>query len=141
MTEILTLEIRLSGWRGRTREWYRAIEIPADASLEDLHCTIQDIVKFDDDHMYSFYVGRNWRRFGNEVAKAANPYDESDYAEIPLNRIYPLEGKDRLYYWFDFGDDWIFEITCRRGKKVPGKRAKYPRVIEKRGRNPGQYSR
>ena len=141
-SDILTLAISLSGWRGDGYEWQRTIEIPANASLHDLHCTIQDMAGFDDDnHMYTFYVGRNWRQRGAELAEPAAPVGDSDYEEIPLNKVYPLVNKSRLYYWFDFGDDWIFEIRSRRGTKVRNTRAKYPRVIEERGRNPRQYGR
>jgi hypothetical protein len=140
-SEVLTLVIRLSGWRGDGYEWQRTIEILAGTSLHDLHCTIQDIVGFDDDHMYTFYVGRNWRKRDTELAEAAAPSNASDYEGLPLSRVFPLENQCKLYYWFDFGDDWIFEIRPRAGRKVRNARAKYPRVIEKRGRNPRQYAR
>jgi hypothetical protein len=110
----------------RSREWYG---------------TIQDIVGFDDDHMYTFYVDRNWRQREAELAEPAAPIGGSDYEDILLNQVCPLENGCRLYYWFDFGDDWIFEIRLRGGTKARNARAKYPRVIEKCGRNPSQYGR
>ena len=57
----------------------------------------------------------------------------------PLCEIYPLPERLKLYYWFDFGDDWKFEIKKARHPKPPERRVKYPRVIEKGGPNPVQY--
>ena len=140
MSEILTLRIRLSGARGEDRKWRRVIEIPEDASLEDLHYTIQDLINFDNDHMFEFYIGRSWRQHKMEIGEAANPEDPGENEKIRLSDVYPLEKNLKVYYWFDFGDSWIFEITRRAGTKAPNRRAKYPRVVEKEGRNPPQYS-
>jgi len=143
--EILTLAIRLSGWRGDGHEWLRIIEIPASASLHDLHYATQRIVRFDDDHLYTFYVGRHWRQRGTELTDPEALIDEDEYEdedeELSLSDVFPLAKNKNLYYWFDFGDDWIFEIKCRRKTKVLNRRMKYPRVIEKIGRNPRQYGR
>jgi hypothetical protein len=50
----------------------------------------------------------------------------------------PLPKGQKLFYWFDFGDDWKFEITLKDSKeKKPG--VKYPVVIEEKGRKPEQY--
>lgn len=147
--EILTLAIRLSGWRGDGYEWLRTIEIPASASLHDLHHAIQRIVRFDDDHLYTFYVGRHWRQRGTELTDPDALIDEDVYEneeededdELSLGNVFPLGKNKNLYYWFDFGDDWIFEIKSRGKTKVLNRRMKYPRVIEKHGRNPRQYGR
>ena len=139
--EVWTLEIRLSGWRGDEYEWYRTVEILQDATLHDLHATIQRLVKFDDDHLYTFYVGQHWRQMGDELAEPAEPWGANEYEQIRLSDVYPLPPETTLYYWFDFGDDWIFEVRRRPGKKAPDGRAKYPRVVEQRGRNPQQYAR
>jgi hypothetical protein len=48
----------------------------------------------------------------------------------------------KLYYHFDFGDDWYFEIRRSRAKpKEPTPRVQYPRVVEATGPNPRQYGR
>jgi hypothetical protein len=48
----------------------------------------------------------------------------------------------KLYYHFDFGDDWYFETRRSRMKpKEPTPRIEYPRVVETLGQNPRQYGR
>jgi hypothetical protein len=46
----------------------------------------------------------------------------------------------KLFYHFDFGDDWRFEIRKMRNKpKEPEARVRYPRVIEAKGPKLRQY--
>lgn len=139
--QILTLEVRLSGWRGSGLEWFRAIELPESSTLYVLHGAIQNAINFDDDHMYEFYVGTRWNKRERDIGESASPIDPGSYDEIVLSAVFPLEKAQKLYYWFDFGDDWIFEIRSRSGTTDANKKVKYPRVIEKSGRNPRQYGR
>jgi hypothetical protein len=67
------------------------------------------------------------------------PFDIPESAEIPLNKVYPLPERMKLYYWFDFGDDWKFQITKDRKVKASESKVKYPRVIESIGPDPKQY--
>lgn len=140
-TQIVTLEIDLSGRRGASRKWHRAIEMLESTSLYALHQAIQDVIGFDDDHMYEFYVGKRWNDREFEIGEPASPIDSVTYESISLSGVFPLKKGRKLYYWFDFGDDWMFAISCRSEKKTPDKKAKYPRVVEKDGRNPRQYGR
>ena len=65
-------------------------------------------------------------------------YIESDFAKIRLKDLYPL-GRKKLYYLFDFGDNWTFEIRRARGAKKPEANVEYPRVVEAIGPDPEQY--
>ncbi len=107
--------------------WSRTIEVKEDCTLQNLHKYIQKIVNFDDDHLYEFYVGKNPRNRAFTVPK-----------KTKLNGIYPLTGY-KIYYHFDFGDDWLFEIKKSRKKKIESKQTKYPVLIESSGVNPEQY--
>ncbi|MDN5849668.1 MAG: plasmid pRiA4b ORF-3 family protein [Nitrococcus sp.] len=72
-------------------ECVRVIEIPDDATLEDLHFAIQEAVSFDNDHLYDFYAGRNYRNRKIEYTKAWDCEGREDaYAEICLRDVYPL---------------------------------------------------
>jgi len=117
----------------------RVIEITDDSTLADLHFAIQKAVSFDNDHLYDFYAGRN-RRNRQILYGEDEEWDrrEDVFAELPLREIYPLEGL-KLYYWFDFGDDWIFEIRKARKETPPAPGVAYPRIVERRGPNPVQY--
>jgi hypothetical protein len=55
-----------------------------------------------------------------------------------LRFVFPLPERLKLYYWFDFGDDWKFEIRRARHGKEPASRVTYPRVIERIGPDPKQ---
>ncbi len=57
----------------------------------------------------------------------------------PLKAVFPLPNKLKLFYWFDFGDDWKFEIKKERRVQSVVARAKYPRVVGRTGPNPEQY--
>ncbi len=63
---------------------------------------------------------------------------EDDFYDIALGTIWPL-GRKKLYYLFDFGDRWTFEIRKVRGAKQPAQATAYPRVIQSIGPNPKQY--
>ncbi len=122
-------------------ECIRKVEIDSEASLLDLHDVIQDAVNFDRDHPFAFFAGRNWRN--RKVVFGAGDAVEDifdTYASFTLERIYPLPKNCRLYYYFDFGDNWHFEIRKSRKKpREPENGVQYPRVVESIGPNPEQY--
>ena len=121
--------------------WIRVVEMDSASTLYDLHQLILDTAGFDHDHLFRFFVGRNYRRrcmaFGD--ARDEDGFD-GDYRAVTLEQIFPLPKTMKLFYHFDFGDDWRFEI--RRTRKTPSEPApgiEYPRVIEAIGPNPEQY--
>ena len=107
--------------------WSKTIEVKEDFTLQNLHRYIQEIVDFDDDHLYEFYIGKNSRNRAQTVPK-----------KTKLNEIYPMTVY-KLYYLFDFGDSWLFQIKKSRKKKTEEKQKKYPVLIESTGVNPEQY--
>jgi hypothetical protein len=139
--QILTLRIKLSGWREGALSWSSTIEMPAEATLAELHYTVQELVNFDDDHLYEFYVGPNWRKAKVEFGEPGSPLDAGGQGDVKLAAIFPLPKGFKLYYHFDFGDDWIFEIKSGAPIKPANPRAKYPRIVEKKGRRPSQYGK
>ncbi len=107
--------------------WLRVIEVKEDFKLQQLHKYIQKIIEFDDDHLYEFYIGRNSRNRAQEVSKGTK-----------LNELYPITGY-KLYYLFDFGDNWLSEIKKSIKKKTRVESEKYPKIIQQEGENPEQY--
>lgn len=140
MTTILTLEIRLSGWRAGPNSWAARIEVPESLTLIELHSTIQRLVDFDDDHLHEFFAGRNWRdrkiSFGEP---AETPFGLNEGEEVPLSEVFPLPKGQKLYYNFDFGDDWLFEITCDPKTMQAKRKTKRAKLIHEKGRRPIQY--
>jgi hypothetical protein len=45
----------------------------------------------------------------------------------------------KIYYLFDFGDSWLFQIKKSRKKLQNENGVKYPRVVKSAGVNPEQY--
>jgi hypothetical protein len=107
--------------------WSKTIEVKEDFTLMQLHKYIQKLIEFDDDHLYEFYVEKNPRNLRNLVSK-----------KLKLNEIYPLKG-EKLYYLFDFGDSWLFQIVKSRKKVIEDNKVAYPLLVESTGVNPEQY--
>ena len=139
---ILTLKVTCVWGRYLTADCERVIEMDSEDSLLSLHYAIQDAVKFDADHPFEFMAGRHIRNRKVVFAKDAYSWDEEVdiYENTTLAQVYPLPAGLKLFYHFDFGDDWYFEVRKlqkRAFEAEPG--VKYPRVIERVGKNPKQY--
>ena len=134
MIWILKIELLFGAYA--EEECIRSIEIDSSSTLEDLHLAIQDAVDFDNDHLYEFYISRT-ERSGDKIRLN----DESgDIYNVTLESLYPVEKRKKLYYLFDYGDNWVFQITKSRKKPTePMKGIEYPRVVERVGSNPEQY--
>ena len=117
-------------------EWEGTIEIESSSTLEDLHFALQDILNFDNDHMYEFYVSRT------ERSRDRIRYDDENglVYDLTLEKLYPLGKNRKLFYLFDYGDHWLFKVTKSRKKaRDPIQGIEYPRLIEEVGKKPEQY--
>ncbi|NQY33806.1 MAG: hypothetical protein HRT37_02325 [Alteromonadaceae bacterium] len=133
---IITLNIRLvSGYMGKD-DWSCDIEIDQNENLEDLHYVIQDAVDFDNDHLYEFYVARTLRSF--DRVRFDGEYEGS--LDISLSKLFPLPKNRKLFYWFDYGDSWKFQISRSRKKpREPESGKQYPVLVAEKGKKPEQY--
>jgi len=116
--------------------WEGTIEIDSLSTLEDLHFALQDVLNFDNDHMYEFYVSRT-EKSHNRIR-----YDDENglVYSVTLENLYPLEKNKKLFYLFDYGDNWLFKIAKSRKKaQEPMQDIKYPRLVEEVGIKPEQY--
>src|SRR5687768_456605 len=83
-------------------EWVRVIEVADSTTLANLHIALQAELKFDDDHLFGFFVGRprstkiEWLN-SNEDPDQAYDY----YSSTLLRDALPTDGR-RLHYLFDF---------------------------------------
>ena len=138
----MTIKLRVECIRGMylQDECVRVIAMDDESSLLDLHDMIQDAVSFDRDHPFDFYIANSASpRAEKTWITFADGWDEKvdDFAGTQLKDIFPL-GRKRLYYWFDFGDDWIFEIRQLRSTKADASLTA-PQIIERIGPDPEQY--
>jgi hypothetical protein len=138
---VMTLKVECVSGMFLEEECVRVIEIDEKSSLMDLHLIIQESVDFDNDHMFEFYAGRHIhdRRV---LFTDADIWDLTPdvFCDVPLDEIFPLPPGLKLFYLFDFGDDWFFQITKSRKKPAdPEPGVEYPRIIERIGPDPVQY--
>jgi len=114
---------------------WRTIEIAENQTLDDLHYAIQGAVDFDADHLYSFYMsGRAW----DDSTEYAHPHGEGPSAARVKIRDLNLRMKQRFLYLFDYGDEHRFEVQLV-STNPDAPKGDYPRVVERRGKNPRQY--
>ena len=137
---IYTLSIECV-WGAYLKERFlRLVEVPSDMTLGDLHFFIRDLTEFDADHLSTFYIANTFR--GKKIwFTDTGEWEEENEAmwTLPLEQVFLLGTHKKLYYWFDFGDDWIFEIRKKGKETTPSPRVKYPRLIHKEGPKPIQY--
>jgi hypothetical protein len=130
---------RLKATLQRRSTVWRVIEVCSDQTFEDLHRALQEAFRWDDDHLYSFYLSG---RPHDRVTEVARPYAENEPPladEVVVGLLDPVVGQ-RFLYVFDFGDDWRVDLSVEAILPYP-KRGKYPRIVERHGRAPEQYPR
>ncbi len=142
---IITLELKCIDGAYYENEFKCIFEIDDATTLDDFHQDIQQLIGFDDDHMYEFFIARSPSPYGKRSAVFCDEemsfQDETESIyDTTLEDIFPLEEKESFYYYFDFGDSWIFKIKRTRHKeKDAEKGAKYPKVLKTIGEKPEQY--
>ena len=121
-------------------ECVRVIAMDDSSSLYDLHEMVQEAVSFERDHPFTFYTANS----GSPWAERNWIADEEDWTQMErafertkLRDVWPL-GRKKLYYWFDFGDKWIFEIRKMRSAKGDAE-LPVPIVLQRIGADPQQY--
>lgn len=133
---IWTINITLISGMYFKNKWQATLELDPTLNLEDLHHLIQKVVGFDNDHLYEFSTAKEAY---SRQATRFNDENEKIYSST-LESLYPLEKGHKLFYIFDFGDDWTFTISPSRKKPQPAQDCViYPRVIQETGDKPVQY--
>ncbi|MEM1123999.1 MAG: plasmid pRiA4b ORF-3 family protein, partial [Bacteroidota bacterium] len=112
---------------------WRKVALNGEDTLLDLHQIIQKAFKFDDDHLYAFYMDKRRNRSINDPRGGDPPFVD-DFQLGDLN----LTINQRFFYLFDFGDSWEFTIDLLEIQEVD-KKLKTPKIIEKKGEAPPQY--
>ena len=88
---------------------WRRLEIPTDASLEELHGLIQIAMGWDNAHLFAFYL-----RPPGSRSKRFRKWGELDpESEVPLEAML-VKRSDELIYEYDFGDSWIHSIKVEK---------------------------
>ena len=112
---------------------WRSVQLPLTATLGDLHAAIQVLFGWDGDHMHAFHVG------GVHYSDALFDLEEAeDEEDARLRDVFPSGGPN-VTYVYDFGADWIHEITRQKMVTLePGQ--DYPVCVAFAGKSPIEYT-
>jgi len=108
---------------------FRVIKIREDHSLEDLAKTLLKSIKFDYDHMYLFNMDNNYYQGENTYEMSSDGSKPS--VKTRLKELALEEGM-KFQLWYDFGDDWFFNIIVLSVEKTT--RFDKPRVMKSQGK-------
>jgi hypothetical protein len=129
MSRVIRLKITLD--RVKPPVW-RRIEVLSDATLEELHLTMQAAMGWGNCHLYAFRTPRgDWSsidpHFGVPDALSAET--------TTVAQLRRQGGARKFEYVYDFGDDW--EHTVQVEAVLDGEpEARYPRLLKARGACP-----
>ncbi|HVX83476.1 MAG TPA: hypothetical protein VH253_01540 [Phycisphaerae bacterium] len=108
---------------------WRRVEVPASATLGDLHDVIQAAMGWENAHLHEFVFGKPGKGWPTHERRYSDPDMELEEAEdernVTLAEAAPAV-KTKFLYVYDFGDDWRHEVLVERIEEAqPG--VEYPR--------------
>lgn len=110
---------------------WRRILVPADFTFDDFHSIIQISFGWDFAHLYQFspqiYAGNPVIALNDEDME-----NDLDASKTKLKKIFTTE-KQTFTYIYDFGDDWIHNITL---EKILTEKTKVPKCLKGQGKCP-----
>jgi hypothetical protein len=118
----------------------RTVTVHDDLTLIDLHYALQSAFGWDDDHLYSFWLGGAF--WGPEEGHYMHPLHAASIeprgksACARLDELDLNEGQ-AIAYVFDFSQEWRVALTVKQKRPVEGRAV--ARCIEKVGTAPPQY--
>jgi len=87
---------------------WRRFLIPSRVSLHRLHLVLQDVIGWQNYHLYRFQIGSN--EYG--VPDLDKDFSESDFKDSKRAKLGKLvKGKNEIFiYQYDFGDGWEHQL-------------------------------
>jgi hypothetical protein len=134
--EIYTLNVKCVDGAYFEDDYLWSVEVSSHMTLLELHDHIQMETGFENDHLAAFFTARD--RYARKRTWLIDPERDTGWDKT-LAEIFPVDKNRRLFYLFDFGDQWIFSIGKRAKSKQPKPREYYPNVIKIKGTPPKQY--
>ncbi len=122
----VTYQVRVDLDGAKPPIWRRLL-LSSELMLNELHEVLQQAMGWDDSHLHEFLAGKN--RMDRFATHYLMQYMLDDGAEGVLEDLVRLDElltnpKDRLFYWYDFGDDWehtlvVEKVLPRLGDEPP----------------------
>jgi hypothetical protein len=119
-------------------DFLRVIEVSSEMRLSELHLLIQDLIGFSDGQLEDCFMATRLRGKKIRFLSSLGHPDATSLADMSqsLAEIFPSGSRKRLFYSFNFGDNWIFEIKKTAEMVQPVENAHYPRIILEEGVQP-----
>jgi hypothetical protein len=116
------------------KDVWRRIAVPGQFALDQLASAILRAFNFDNDHLYRFIYQTP---LGTEESIYHSYMDEGPFtSEVRVGNV-PLNEGASMFFNFDFGDDWYFEVALEAIEDKPT--VKKTTVLESHGEAPEQY--
>jgi hypothetical protein len=134
--EAVTYRVRVD-LKGTKPPLWRRLELASDFFLGDLHDIIQAAFGWTDSHLHRFASGPGF--YSHRTEYYLCPFDVAEgetgipEEQVRLDEVLADDG-DRLFYLYDFGDDWEHVI---RLEAVLHREGYAPRAVCTDGRRPG----
>lgn len=115
----------------------RTVALKGEQTLDDLHGFIQEVFKWDNDHLYAFFMNnRAWSKIQH--------YFSPDNLEGPFahkKSLYSLNlyVNKKFLYLFDFGDNHEFRILVKQITSEEEINGPFPLLLSQKGKSPQQY--
>lgn len=116
---------------------WRKIRLSHYHFLYNLHMVIQEAFDFDNEHLYAFYIGGSRMTEKPIYCPEAEEEEGMNTEEVTIEDLKLFKGQ-KLFYLFDFGDMWWFDIKLLRIDKESPEYYK-PMIIDSQGESPDQY--
>jgi Plasmid pRiA4b ORF-3-like protein len=92
---------------------WRRLEVASDLTLDRLHDVLQAVMGWNDSHLHEFISGKNATERLADHYRPQSSIDEGlpgvEESSIRLDEVV-VEPGDRLFYNYDFGDDWTHTL-------------------------------
>lgn len=123
--DVVTYRVRVD-LTGTKPPLWRRLELASDLFLDEVHEVIQAAFGWTDSHLHQFGSGPRYYSPDTEYYLCPFQADEGEPGvpeeEVCLDEVLAVPG-DRLFYVYDFGDDWEhvikLEATAPRGDTAP----------------------
>ena len=109
----------------------RTLQVSANIRLARLHLTIQAAMGWTNSHLYMFEAGgATWGPPDPDFGTDDLPANKTTLAELIEDT-----GARSINYLYDFGDDWVHDLTCSAAKAADPNET-YPRLTAVAGTCP-----
>ena len=125
-TQPVTYQVRVDLDGAKPPIWRRLL-LSSELMLDELHVVLQQAMGWTDTHLHEFLAGEN--KMDPFAVHYLTQFMLDEGAEGVLENRVRLDElltgpKDRLFYWYDFGDDWehtlvVEKVLPRLGDEPP----------------------